>query len=352
MGSVISNLEKRNPDMMKKLHASLEKKGLSIRNIEESKVTKSSVKESLRSKKDDVLKIWCTSNDGIIACTVGNFLVDENFNWHKNVKRGVVRDDSKIIGSKGDVRYWIEEGDSYIKEVGDHVYHIRIDDMENTGTGSLKMTRRERHEQIEKAKVEAKNAKESLERNMAEAEAMKQCLIQERYWNKIIDKIVAQADTYEEAKNIVRGELPALTAAIRKYSESGYNESGIPWIYQKYQGLIDYSKPIGIPSFPQNYVSCMNYIGDTCEPLFEQWVKNGKRKGDIDRSILIPVAIVTDDNEAFYPDNRNFVPVAVNSVLFNTAGGLNPKMTRQSKVVRYSLVEDCKKYHIYSFRKL
>ena len=351
---ILDILYKKNSKIFDQLSKTLLSSGKELMKVDDADIKKLPLKESLKTKKDNILKIWCNTQDSIIACTVGNQLVDENFNWHTNVKRGVLRDNTKLIGSKKDIEYWIEEGDSYIYEVGSHTYQILLADIPAIeGAGAVKTpTRRERHEQIQIEKLKKLAAEELIERNKAEAIAQQSCQKQTNLWKNILKKIIDTAETYEEAKDIVRSYTPAIASMIGKYEDTKFNTSGLGWVYQRAHGQIDYNSPIGVPAFPQNYNSFLRYVEDVCKPLFEQWVRNGKKSSDVERSVIIPVAIVTDQKYAIYPDSGNFAPTAVNSILFNTSGGLNPNKTERQKAVAYILAEDCKNMQLYSFRKI
>ena len=117
-----------NDELLKKLEKSAEKYGLSFEGLTDEFITVQDFDKAIKNKAQNVLKIWVTIG-GSMVCTVGNWLVDEDFNW--KTSKGKSRDNNRLIGDKDIVNAWIENGDSYIRKLMPIVYTIALDTLKS-----------------------------------------------------------------------------------------------------------------------------------------------------------------------------------------------------------------------------
>lgn len=126
---ILDNLMKKSPDVMKKLVKSLESYGLTFDGLTDEFISVQDTKKALRNKNAEVLKIWDIDNK--LVCTVGTWLVDEDFNW--SVKKSKHRDNNRLIGDKETVDQWVAEGNEFMKSKKSVVYAIALSTLKALG---------------------------------------------------------------------------------------------------------------------------------------------------------------------------------------------------------------------------
>lgn len=126
---ILDNLMKKSPDVMKKLVKSLEGYGLTFDGLTDEFISVQDTKKALRNKNAEVLKIWDIDNK--LVCTVGTWLVDEDFNW--SVKKSKHRDNNRLIGDKETVDQWVAEGNEFMKSKKSVVYAIALSTLKALG---------------------------------------------------------------------------------------------------------------------------------------------------------------------------------------------------------------------------
>lgn len=124
----IATSKSGNDELLKKLEKSAEKYGLSFEGLTDEFITVQDFDKAIKNKAQNVLKIWVTIG-GSMVCTVGNWLVDEDFNW--KTSKGKSRDNNRLIGDKDIIYAWIANGDSYIRKLMPTVYTIALDTLKS-----------------------------------------------------------------------------------------------------------------------------------------------------------------------------------------------------------------------------
>ena len=127
--SILDNLMKKSPDVMKKLVKSIESYGLTFDGLTDEFISVQDTKKALRNKNAEVLKIWDIDNK--LVCTVGTWLVDEDFSW--SVKKSKHRDNTRLIGDKETVDQWVAEGNEFMKSKKSVVYAIALSTLKALG---------------------------------------------------------------------------------------------------------------------------------------------------------------------------------------------------------------------------